>query len=104
MIWLKRPFIAAEGGQAQSSHLREAAQETPFNAQSIVYIPLADGDWVGYRDAPNLPDPAKDAIADVFSNKWGVDVRFATEDENDRLTEFYQADPDDRIPKSELPR
>lgn len=104
MIWLKRPFIAAEGGQAQSTHLREAAKEMTFNEQIIVYIPLPDGDWVGYRDAPNLPDPAKDAIADVFSNKWGVEVRFATDDETEQLTDFYEADAKNRPPKSDLPR
>jgi len=105
MIWLKRPYIAAEGGVAQSTHLQEAAIDTPFDEQTILYIPLRDGgDWVGYRDAPNLPDPAKDVISDVFSEKWGVDVRFATETENEQLTRFYEADREDRVPKADLPR
>ena len=96
MIFLKRPYLPSEGGKAKSTHLRDVAEDADvsFNPQSIIYIQRAG--WVGYKDAPNLPDPAQDALSDVFSDKFGLEVRFATEDENEQLIAWVEADPDDR--------
>jgi len=91
MIFIKRP----DG--LNSEEMRSIADESnvPFNPQSIIYIPDGRG-WIGYKDAPALPDPTLDNVDSVFEERLGFEVEFATGEIQDKLHEWVEASPDDR--------
>lgn len=91
MIFIKRP----EG--LGSETMRDIAEEAdvPFNPQSIIFI-LGGSGWIGYKDAPSLPDPALDNLEGVFEDRLGFKVEFATGETQEMLHDWVEASPEER--------
>ena len=82
MMLFKFPF-----GRPDSDTVREMAEGEDFDETSIVYI----GQYIGYKDAPNLPDQAaqnaRDAIADNFEREYGIPVEAISAEEQEEILE-----------------
>lgn len=83
--------------EMDSETMRDVADDAnvPFNPQSIIYIPGGSG-WIGFKDAPDLPDPAKNNLESVFEDKLGHSVEFATGETQDKIHEWVEATPPER--------
>ena len=70
-----------------SDTVREMAEGEDFDETSIVYI----GRYIGYKDAPNLPDQAaqnaRDAIEDNFEREYGIPVEAISAEEQEEILE-----------------
>ena len=75
-----------------SDLLREVAEDEDFDETSVVYY----GQYVGWRDAPTLPDQAaqqaRDAIVDRIENEYGIKVEALSAEEKEEVCERYDSD------------
>ena len=73
--------------------MREIAEDAnvSFDAGRIIYIPKGRG-WIGYADAPKLPNDDKDKLDNAFEEELGDSVDFATGETQDKLDEWVDAD------------
>lgn len=81
MILFKFPAVRPD-----SATMREVAEDEEFDESSIVYV---GGRYIGYRDAPSLPDQAaqnvRDAIADNFEREYGIVVEAVSAEEREEI-------------------
>ena len=70
--------------------LRDVAEDEDFDETSVVYF----GEYVGWKDAPTLPDEAaqqaRDAIAGRFDDEYGIKVEALSAEEQEQVLERYE--------------